>query len=362
MKGTSMNPQELKKNTELFEIRTLENELGQTINLDEYRIARTFACEKIEREFVSEESMSRYKQYRSAQREALLPHRRSFLGASVCGALGWYLTKSTVGAIETEVRRDYNNAPEKSDELKNVTEGGQYESPKPTEKTQMDLPQSDEEFSAEAIRDLSGLLWDSFFFTAGNVFYTVALGKLGLKVGNASIVEGLSKEYDSEEFQRVLRNTLEEGPTGNALERYKEIVFRKPFVEECLFRYLPRACFRGSGMNWKIGIPSSVLFALAHNIVPPELPGVRIPFTEKYKVNLTWIPVPQFIMGCFFWHAMKEHGWLAPLVSHSLANQPLGLSALMKGGALQVKLFEEIKEALSQKEPVGVEDTPEGIT
>lgn len=69
-----------------------------------------------------------------------------------------------------------------------------------------------------------------------------------------------------------------------------------PYPEEFIFRFVPYVAL---GKGWDVGIGSSIIFALMHNIRPNKM-GVEI--------DTRSLPVSQFVGGMYLWHKMGEPG------------------------------------------------------
>lgn len=85
---------------------------------------------------------------------------------------------------------------------------------------------------------------------------------------------------------------------------------KSPIVEELIFRALPAAFSDKEKKDWiKFGIPSSALFAAAHNIDQDDKPFA----TDR-------IPITQFFGGLFYWYLVKEKGLDHSILAHSANN------------------------------------------
>lgn len=98
-------------------------------------------------------------------------------------------------------------------------------------------------------------------------------------------------------------------------------VILMPIIEEIFFRAVPSEVlagrkYRGSKeKRWEMGIPVSILFALAHNLEKDKLTDSMklASFGEK-------IPLGQFIGGLFFWYLMREKGLSHAVIAHQVQN------------------------------------------
>ena len=181
------------------------------------------------------------------------------------------------------------------------------------------------------------IAWDTVFYQVGSMCFSSALVSLGIRTGNASSAGSLFRKPRGGEFDAFLEKMLDD-PEGAGIRIYHVLCVRAPIIEEALFRIIPSYLSGGAGKRWDVGIPTSALFALLHNLTARETPGLGIPLGAERKLALTWVPLPQFMMGCYFWYLMREHGALAALLTHSGANHLSGLPMLMGGRGLRLKL------------------------
>lgn len=87
-----------------------------------------------------------------------------------------------------------------------------------------------------------------------------------------------------------------------------------PMWEEIFFRAFPSKLldkyFPGTKKEtlMQVGVPISAIFAMVHiTNVPPKFRG-------------KFIPVSQFMMGCYFWYVMRKRGAMPAIMSHSEMN------------------------------------------
>ncbi len=128
---------------------------------------------------------------------------------------------------------------------------------------------------------------------------TVAiLNRLGVKNGNQSIdIDELMEKLEDKPLDTLLNDGI-----------------ISPTVEEVIFRLLPSTIVdytEGEGVNWDVGVPVSLIFALGHNLEEDELGELK--FAES-------IPLSQFMAGLFFWYLMRERGISHSILAHSLGN------------------------------------------
>lgn len=131
---------------------------------------------------------------------------------------------------------------------------------------------------------------------AGSVIATKVFDNLGIEHGNKNISE--------EEVVNMLENF-----------DFKDVIptaILAPLVEESLFRKLPSETLaKNAGMNWDIGIPTSALFALGHNINQKSMTDIHL---EKS------VPINEFMGGLFYWYLMRTRGYNHAVFAHSLGN------------------------------------------
>lgn len=93
--------------------------------------------------------------------------------------------------------------------------------------------------------------------------------------------------------------------------------FMKPLVEEAIFRLAPSSLFAEEHppnvqLHWDVGLTANVIFSVIHNFGSPE-PG-------KFKFTLTSLPLEQFILGAYCWHAQRRGGFAHAVGAHVLYN------------------------------------------
>ena len=99
-------------------------------------------------------------------------------------------------------------------------------------------------------------------------------------------------------------------PVGSRLSFWAcvvQMIVVGPFVEELLFRLVPKAVL---GLSWWVGACAAVLFAFLHN-----LPGNP----------LRSLPLSQLVSGLFLWGALRTAGIGAAIWMHASENLCLGL-------------------------------------
>lgn len=117
-----------------------------------------------------------------------------------------------------------------------------------------------------------------------------------------------------------------------------------PVIEEALFRGLPSAFIdtNDTRRRWEIGIPTSLLFALVHNVSKEE--SGKLQFIKS-------VPINQFMGGLFYWYLMREKGYSHAVFAHSMNNAiPLSI------GILLFKAFPEKKAVRITKKIFGMKE------
>ena len=173
----------------------------------------------------------------------------------------------------------------------------------------------------------------------GSTFSALMMVNLGMKGGNAGL------GGNPEDIDRTVLNVLEltrEGGKEKLDKWTKAVLVTFPLVEEAIARLLPSLAasyfISPKGKVWEIGIPSSLAFALYHNVVDSTVTETRgIQLTENKKFSTEWMPVPQFILGVYAWYLQMQYGFHAAVIFHSAWNIP---TALKHGaGYLNVKMM-----------------------
>lgn len=125
------------------------------------------------------------------------------------------------------------------------------------------------------------------------------------------ILKQLNVPIGNPRSEEIIQKMLEE----NTLEfLIANAVVLSPLIEEVLYRLAPGvvSMILTKEISWNIGVPTSAIFALTHNITSDE--------KGSYKFHTDTIPLGQFVGGLFFWYLMRERGILHPFVGHSLHN------------------------------------------
>lgn len=84
-----------------------------------------------------------------------------------------------------------------------------------------------------------------------------------------------------------------------------------PTREEFFFRFVPNFLISDKSRNsrWEMGIPTSILFAVAHNIERDEM--------NKLNFKPKFIPLGELIIGLFSWDKMRQKGYNHAVAFHS---------------------------------------------
>lgn len=115
-----------------------------------------------------------------------------------------------------------------------------------------------------------------------------------------------------------------------------------PIVEEMMFRVFPSLMTHSPGMQWQVGIPFNVVYALMHSVVPESAPTkLSVPISSTQKISLDHLPISQFMLGAFCWYCVRSYGTLAPILTHALDNQ-IPAIVLAWGGKETYQKFQEL--------------------
>jgi membrane protease YdiL (CAAX protease family) len=121
-----------------------------------------------------------------------------------------------------------------------------------------------------------------------------------------------NKSLKSEELIQF----LQEKP----LEGLIELGFIGPAMEETIFRLLPSVLIGKQGQRCDVGIPTSALFALIHNIEGDQLNTLKLAKS---------IPIAQFLGGLFYWYLMREKGFSHAVLGHTINNSAYFIGQLL---------------------------------
>ncbi len=143
-------------------------------------------------------------------------------------------------------------------------------------------------------------MFDSGALLIAEIAMTEIFDKLNIPIGNAGLTNA--------QIEKLLQ-----APIEKILIQYAGL---HSAFEEALFRGLPQTALnqlKVRGNIWKVGIPTSVLFALMHNIKREKL-------AKEYHFSTDFIPLPQFVGGLFYWKMMRERGFPHAIVAHGTQN------------------------------------------
>lgn len=122
-----------------------------------------------------------------------------------------------------------------------------------------------------------------------------------------------SKPTNQEPILRALKQ--------NKLKTMINTTVSMPLLEEFGFRLWFNTFLPNNNKNyWELGIPVNIFFAYYHNFEKNEEDNIE--FESEY------IPIPQFIMGCFYWYLIRQKGFEHSVLSH-LENNVIALTLLM---------------------------------
>jgi membrane protease YdiL (CAAX protease family) len=144
--------------------------------------------------------------------------------------------------------------------------------------------------------EYSETLSQTAFFTAIEFFSLKILKNSGLeKVGNSS----------DKEIERMLNDS--------PVEIFIKGCVVAPIFEEMLFRGIPSEILKeaeggdNKEIRWDVGIPLSIVFAGIHNF-------------NKDGFDLKYLPLNQFLGGCFMWYLVRKRGLSHSILAHSSHN------------------------------------------
>jgi membrane protease YdiL (CAAX protease family) len=122
-----------------------------------------------------------------------------------------------------------------------------------------------------------------------------------------------SSQLTQHPSQKLYLETLRSKP----IETLLMTCVAAPILEEVVFRALPSSLLdqRGEhGLSWSAGIPISLMFTLAHNIVPDKSKPLNLSF------DASSISIPTFAAGLVFWYLQRTAGVDAAIVAHMANN------------------------------------------
>jgi|GEM_PF-4960665 len=145
--------------------------------------------------------------------------------------------------------------------------------------------------------------------------YTESLAYAGLVqvaagVANVALKRlGALPDFESKNQEQVIRKLME-----SPVKMTAYVTVLGPFFEELAFRLGPSLAIdlvagKGAGSVWEVGIPVTLFFADLHAWRKPD--GTH---TDDE------VPLPQFLMGLFFWHLMRQKGFSHAVSAHMFVN------------------------------------------
>ncbi len=204
-------------------------------------------------------------------------------------------------------------------------------------------------------------MWENILFQVGLHAFAILAWEHELPLGNATVRNRPSTEKES--LQRVL-DLCEKDP-WLYVRVYRDFAWSQPAFEELLFRIVPSVLCPSPGAAWHVGIPTSLAFAAAHNLVSNEAETRRsFTLSRSHKLSLDYVPLTQFLLGAFCWYTVRRYGELAPVLAHVFNNQAAAISIVLGGRERQYRyqqlLQEEIALQKSEIQPSG--DYRGGVT
>ncbi len=149
----------------------------------------------------------------------------------------------------------------------------------------------------------------------------------GLALGGKSYTTALSL------FDEIRKEPEELNGLGKTIVTFQKplmvlsAVAGMPVLEEAIFRKTVADLFASDlpsvGVGWNIGIPSSMLFAIYHNVSiegKVDDPMNPLDIAKHLNFDTKTIPLPQFILGMMCWYLMREKGLLHATEAHAVWN------------------------------------------
>lgn len=106
--------------------------------------------------------------------------------------------------------------------------------------------------------------------------------------------------------------------------------FVGPVAEEVAFRIMPSFALSQlskEGDMWRVGIPSSLIFASLHSLEGDENGQIS---------GFNSVPIQESGVGMFLWKLARQRGYLHPLLAHSILNSmSLTLGFILPDSLLQ---------------------------
>jgi hypothetical protein len=163
---------------------------------------------------------------------------------------------------------------------------------------------------------VGSFIWENILFQVGQWAFTHIAHEHKLPVGNASMASSGPQRID---IERVVA-AYEKDPSQSG-DIFLNVGIVGPIVEEMMFRVLPSLMTQSPGMQWQVGIPFNVIYALMHSVVPEDASAkLSVPISATHKISLDHLPISQFMLGAFCWYCARSYGTLAPILTHTLNN------------------------------------------
>ena len=250
--------------------------------------------------------------------------RRSFV--KFLGAMGAAVALEQIGVKTAEAQQ--NKETEKNPQAENqepIPQKTPATEPRPeipdkTQKLEAEQENKENSFTETAVEQS---LMMGAKYIANAIFE-----KLKIEHGNQSLSDEKMIEYLKD---KPINGLLKAGVLG-------------PIIEEALFRALPAGFIdkNDKRSRWEIGIPTSLLFALAHNFKEEE--SGELQFAKS-------IPISQFMGGLFYWYLMREKGYSHATMAHSMNNAiPMSIGILLFKAYPEEKALKITRKIFGMKE------------
>lgn len=229
--------------------------------------------------------------------------RRSFV--KFLGAVGAAVALEQIGVKTAEAQE--NKEAEKNPKVENQKPIPQETPAKEPKHETSDKAQKLEAEQEDKENSFSETAIEQSLMMGAKYIANAIFEKLKIEHGNQSLSDEKIIEYLRD---KPISGLLEAGVLG-------------PIIEEALFRALPASFIDKNDKRnrWEIGIPTSLLFALAHNFKKEE--SGELQFAKS-------VPTSQFMGGLFYWYLMREKGYSHATMAHSMNNAiPVSIGILL---------------------------------
>lgn len=169
------------------------------------------------------------------------------------------------------------------------------------------MPKVDKNYQLGEVVQAAG---EGAAFGTVNLLFTNVANRLGLKLGNAGMVDLYEAGAQLNSGARPINWQSEA-----IMDVLTTLVI--PPMEEYAFRAWPSHYFLGDtkdGIRWDVGTPACIGFAFFHNISPIRLLQGRFP------IALDRLPVQQFVGGMVYWKKFRETNLVTASVMHGVVN------------------------------------------